>query len=214
MQAIGQLTGGIAHRLQQPADRHPGQPGDDSREAGRRPRRCRRGSTVPQALRNAAPPSPRSCSPSRASKPLAPAPIDLTTIVPELMPLMQRTLGAHIDVRYVETAGLWPAMADHAQLESAVLNLALNARDGHAGRRPADHRGGQQGARRGVCERPSRGDARRLRHARGVRHRPRHEPGGGGARVRAVLHHQAGRQGHRPRARHGVRLRQAVGAAT
>ena len=45
------------------------------------------------------------------------------------MPLLRRTLGEHIDMRIVETAGLWPAMADPAQLESAVLNLALNARD-------------------------------------------------------------------------------------
>jgi len=46
-----------------------------------------------------------------------------------LVPLLRRTLGEHIDVRYVDSAGLWPALADPAQLESAVLNLALNARD-------------------------------------------------------------------------------------
>jgi CheY-like chemotaxis protein len=65
--------------------------------------------------------------------PLAPAAVQLTETVPELIPLLRRTLGEHIDVRYVETAGLWPAMADAAQLESALLNLALNARDAMPG---------------------------------------------------------------------------------
>ena len=53
--------------------------------------------------------------------------------MPDLVPLLRRTLGEHIEVRYVESAGLWPAMADPAQLESAVLNLALNARDAMPG---------------------------------------------------------------------------------
>ncbi len=53
--------------------------------------------------------------------------------MPDLIPLLRRTLGEHIEVRYVETVGLWPAMADPAQLESAVLNLALNARDAMPG---------------------------------------------------------------------------------
>ncbi len=64
---------------------------------------------------------------------LAPAAIDLTASVPDLVPLLRRTIGEHIDVRYVETAGLWNAMADAAQLENAVLNLALNARDAMPG---------------------------------------------------------------------------------
>ena len=64
---------------------------------------------------------------------LAPAPIDLSTGLPDLVPMLRRTLGEHIDVRFVNSAGLWPAMADAAQLESAVLNLALNARDAMPG---------------------------------------------------------------------------------
>jgi signal transduction histidine kinase/CheY-like chemotaxis protein len=62
-------------------------------------------------------------------QPLAPSPIDLSMGLPDLVPLLRRTLGEHIDVRFVDSAGLWPALADPAQLESAVLNLALNARD-------------------------------------------------------------------------------------
>jgi signal transduction histidine kinase/CHASE3 domain sensor protein len=66
-------------------------------------------------------------------QPLAPKPIDLGATMPDLVPLLRRTLGETIDVRYVESAGLWHAMADPAQLESAILNLALNARDAMPG---------------------------------------------------------------------------------
>ena len=128
MQAIGQLTGGIAHdfnnlltvilgNLEMMRSRLDGDPALQAR-IDRAAGAAQRGATLTAQLLAFA-----------RKQPLAPAPIDLAGIVPELMPLMQRTLGAHIDVRYVETAGLWPAMADHAQLESAVLNLALNARD-------------------------------------------------------------------------------------
>ncbi len=128
MQAIGQLTGGIAHdfnnlltiilgNLEMMRTRLDGDPALQAR-IDRAAGAAQRGATLTAQLLAFA-----------RKQPLAPAPIDLTAIVPELLPLMQRTLGAHIDVRYVETAGLWPAMADHAQLESAVLNLALNARD-------------------------------------------------------------------------------------
>lgn len=62
-------------------------------------------------------------------QPLAPQPLDLSRVLTGLMPLLQRTLDAAIELRFVDAAGLWPAMADESQLENAVLNLALNARD-------------------------------------------------------------------------------------
>jgi signal transduction histidine kinase len=43
--------------------------------------------------------------------------------------LLRRTLGAHIDVRYDTPEGLWPVKLDPALLESAVVNLAINAAD-------------------------------------------------------------------------------------
>ena len=68
----------------------------------------------------------------------------------------------------------------------------------------------QRRARRGLCAGQSRRAARSLRDARGQRHRHRHVAGGAGQGVRAVLHHQGSRQGLRPRPEHGLRLRQAV----
>jgi signal transduction histidine kinase/CHASE3 domain sensor protein/FixJ family two-component response regulator len=66
-------------------------------------------------------------------QPLAPTPIILSETLPDMATLLRRTLGEHIEVQVVDAAGLWPAMADPAQVESALLNLALNARDAMPG---------------------------------------------------------------------------------
>jgi signal transduction histidine kinase/CHASE3 domain sensor protein/DNA-binding NarL/FixJ family response regulator len=66
-------------------------------------------------------------------QPLAPMPINLSALLPDMAELLQRTLGEHIEVRVVDAVGLWTAMADPAQVESALLNLALNARDAMPG---------------------------------------------------------------------------------
>ena len=44
-------------------------------------------------------------------------------------PLLRRTLGEHIEIELNDRRDLWPATVDPGQLESAVLNLAVNARD-------------------------------------------------------------------------------------
>jgi signal transduction histidine kinase/CHASE3 domain sensor protein/FixJ family two-component response regulator len=66
-------------------------------------------------------------------QPLSPMPIDISVILPEMTDLLRRTLGEQIDLRVAGTPGLWAAMADGVQVESAVLNLALNARDAMPG---------------------------------------------------------------------------------
>ena len=78
----------------------------------------------------------------------------------------------------------------------------------HAGRRLAD--GGNRQCPAGGAEPAGNAGRRRICHDRGERHRHRHDARGAGQGVRAVLHHQAGRQGLGPRARPGVRLRQAI----
>jgi signal transduction histidine kinase/CheY-like chemotaxis protein len=63
-------------------------------------------------------------------QPLAPKPIDLNHLAVEMTSgMLRRSLGERIDIRIVESAGLWPAYADPAQVENAILNLAINARD-------------------------------------------------------------------------------------
>jgi PAS domain S-box-containing protein len=60
---------------------------------------------------------------------LRPGPVSLDAVVSGITPLLQRALGEHIEVRTSGSAGHAVAMVDRTQLESAILNLAVNARD-------------------------------------------------------------------------------------
>lgn len=62
-------------------------------------------------------------------QPLAPRAIDINTLIGDMGPLLRRALGETIAVQIEMAADLWPALADRAQLESAILNLCTNARD-------------------------------------------------------------------------------------
>jgi signal transduction histidine kinase/CheY-like chemotaxis protein len=128
MQAIGQLTGGIAHDFNNlltvilgnleamqhilGAD-HPVATRIESAARG-----AERGASLTRHLLAFA-----------RRQPLEPKPLNLKRQFTDMTGLLRRTLGEHIDVRVVETAGLWDVLADPAQVESAVLNLAINARD-------------------------------------------------------------------------------------
>jgi len=59
--------------------------------------------------------------------------VDVKALVEGMHDLMQRTIGPHIAVRVDTTANVPAARVDPAQLELAVLNLAVNARDAMAG---------------------------------------------------------------------------------
>ena len=128
LQAMGQLTGGIAHDFNnlltvvlgnlefahKKAD--PGSPVQT--HVDRATWAARRGATLTHQLLAFA-----------RKQPLAPMPLTLSAMLPDMASLLRRTLGENIEVQVADTAGLWPAMADPAQVESALLNLALNARD-------------------------------------------------------------------------------------
>ena len=60
---------------------------------------------------------------------LDPKPTDVTRLIGGMADLIGRTVGPGISVEAVDMAGLWTALVDPNQLENALLNLAINARD-------------------------------------------------------------------------------------
>jgi PAS domain S-box-containing protein len=60
---------------------------------------------------------------------LEPRPTGIRELLDGMEPLMRRTLGEHIELEFVHAPDLWTANVDPNQLENAVLNLAVNARD-------------------------------------------------------------------------------------
>ncbi|MFO7608775.1 MAG: ATP-binding protein [Candidatus Krumholzibacteriia bacterium] len=131
MEAVGQLTGGIAHDfnnllmviqgnlelLGEGLDR------DDAALADAALAAARRGAALTAHLLAFA-----------RRQPLAPEVLDLNRLVADMGGMLRRTLGEGLDLQTVLAAGLWRCEIDPHQLENALLNLALNARDAMGGR--------------------------------------------------------------------------------
>lgn len=62
-------------------------------------------------------------------QPLQVSTVNVTTLMPGFLELMRRTLGEHINANLQMAEYIWPIQVDRAQLEAALLNLAVNARD-------------------------------------------------------------------------------------
>ena len=77
----------------------------------------------------AAPASRSACLPSREGKIWRRRPLDLNELVLGMGDLLHRTLGGHVAVEHRLASDLPLALADRSQLESALLNLAINGRD-------------------------------------------------------------------------------------
>ncbi|HUC10152.1 MAG TPA: CHASE3 domain-containing protein [Stellaceae bacterium] len=130
LEAIGQLTGGVAHDfnnllqsilgsielLQRPGGFS--DPARTSRLLDTAQRAGERGAALTQRLLAFA-----------RRQPLAPQIVDVNKLVGSMSDLLHRTLGETIEIETVSAAGLWRTHIDPNQLENAVLNLAVNARD-------------------------------------------------------------------------------------
>ena len=127
VEAIGQLTGGIAHDFNNMlavilgnldlARRQTALEGA-LRYVGRAEIGATRAAELTQRLLAFA-----------RRQPLAPAAIDVNRLVREMGELLRRVIGDDVELETVLAGGLWPALADRSQLENAILNLAVNARD-------------------------------------------------------------------------------------
>jgi signal transduction histidine kinase len=132
MEALGQLTGGIAHDFNNMMAIIIGNLDMLVRRLADDPARRR---FVDQALEGAqrAARLTQSLLAFSRQQPLAPRPVDVNATVAEMSHVLRSTLGEQISIETVLAGGLWPAMIDRPQLESAILNLAINARDAMPG---------------------------------------------------------------------------------
>jgi signal transduction histidine kinase/ActR/RegA family two-component response regulator len=129
MEAVGQLTGGIAHDFNNMLAVVIGNLNMIQRRMAKG--RTDVGNFVESAMEGAnraATLTGRLLAFSR-QQPLAPEPIDPNRLVIGMSDLLARTLGETIVVETVLGAGLWRTQCDSTQLESALVNLAVNARD-------------------------------------------------------------------------------------
>ncbi len=62
-------------------------------------------------------------------QPLDPKPVSIAELLGEIEGLIRRTLGGHIEISIIAGDSAWPANIDRMQLENALLNLCINARD-------------------------------------------------------------------------------------
>ncbi|MFE8583561.1 PAS domain S-box protein [Sphingomonas sp. NCPPB 2930] len=134
MEAVGQLTGGIAHDFNNLLAGISGSLEVIERRlsAGRTDGIDRFINGAQTSAQRAAALTQRLLAFSRRQT-LDPKPIDVNRLVFGMEDLIRRTVGPSIKVEVVGAGGLWVAKVDAAQLESALLNLAINARDAMPG---------------------------------------------------------------------------------
>ncbi|PZO81298.1 MAG: hybrid sensor histidine kinase/response regulator [Mesorhizobium amorphae] len=130
MEAVGQLTGGLAHDFNNLLAGISG----SLELMGRRIEQNRVGevarylSAAQDATKRAAALTHRLLAFSRRQT-LAPKAISVNALVADMLDLIRRTVGPGIRVETRAASDLWTALVDPSQLENALLNLCINARD-------------------------------------------------------------------------------------
>lgn len=134
MEAVGQLTGGIAHDFNNLLQ---GITGSlevmHNRLAQGRTQDLERWLTGARtSAERAAALTHRLLAFSRR-QPLDPRPVRANPLIASMEDMLRRTLGEHIELEFVLAGGMWLTRCDANQLESAILNLVINARDAMPG---------------------------------------------------------------------------------
>ncbi len=130
MEAVGQLTGGIAHDFNNLLTGIVGSLDllQTRLDQGRTENVSRYINAAMTSANRAAALTHRLLAFARR-QPLIPKSVDANALVVSLEDLLRRTIGERIDLDIAASAGLWCTLCDPNQLESALLNLAINARD-------------------------------------------------------------------------------------
>lgn len=132
MEAVGSLTGGMAHDFNNYLSVIIGNLEMLREDAAKDPRATKlidaalRGATRSEELT-------RSLLAFARRQPLAAAVVDVAARIAETAMLLERTLGEDIELTLSVEPDLWPALVDDGQLASAIVNLANNARDAMPG---------------------------------------------------------------------------------
>ena len=130
MEAVGQLTGGLAHDFNNLLTGVMGsiELMQTRLSQGRYSDMEKYAATAQGAAKRAAALTHRLLAFSRRQT-LTPKPTDANRLVADMEDLIRRTVGPAITVEFVGAGGLWKTLVDPPQLENALLNLSINARD-------------------------------------------------------------------------------------
>ena len=129
LESVGKLTGGIAHDFNNMLAIVIG-----SLDLAHR-RLARGDSNVARYIDNAMDGAMRAAELTRRllafsrNHPLAPAAIDVNTLIRTTGELLRRTIGSSVEIEFDFEPEVWPTFVDPGQLENALVNLAVNARD-------------------------------------------------------------------------------------
>lgn len=128
MDAIGQLTGGVAHDFNNILTVITGTIGILAEAVADRPELTSVAKLIDDAAERGAQLTKHLLAFAR-KQPLQPREIDVNALIVEAAKLLHPTLGEHIEITPKLAGEAWPAIVDPNQLTTAILNLALNARD-------------------------------------------------------------------------------------
>ena len=128
MDAVGQLTGGVAHDFNNILTVITGTIGILEEAVADQPQLAAVAKLIDEAAERGANLTKHLLAFAR-KQPLKPLEIDVNALVLETAKLLQPTLGEHIEITPLLAEDAWTALVDPNQLTTAVLNLAINARD-------------------------------------------------------------------------------------
>ena len=128
MEAVGQLTGGVAHDFNNLLQVISGNLQLLTKDLSGNERAERRVASANLAVARGAKLASQLLAFGRR-QPLQPKVLNIGRLVSGMDEMLRRTLGESVEVETIVSGGLWNTLVDPAQLENALLNLALNARD-------------------------------------------------------------------------------------